>query len=163
MSCFSSRAVLRCLIPVNHENAGLETLLVCSLQSFQPTTFEGGGDDTLQKTNVLRVTGGSAFEANKAVRGGAIYAETLSVLQLSDTRFSDNLADGAGGAIHFADGSELSVDSSVFLNNSVGGTGGAVHFEFRFAGTELSAFVLLIVHSLHRDRTTGSQENCNNK
>lgn len=67
----------------------------------------------------------SAFTANEAADGGAIYiAETSGAVRIASTTFTDNTA-GYGAAIENW-GSDVKISDSTFSGNQAGGDGGAI-------------------------------------
>ena len=77
----------------------------------------------------------SEFKNNHAVKNsedkyghGAIYVQNRCVLNMSNSLFKENTAEGYGSAMYITDESKTYLDTVEFLNNSSVGNGGAVYF-----------------------------------
>ncbi len=95
------------------------------------TAEELGGGIHCQQCPSIDIGGVSEVSNNQAMNGGGIYFDGLladSLLAVSSTQFTDNLADaaeGEGGAVYMNQG-HLSVLQSGFNGNSAVYTGGAI-------------------------------------
>nr|WP_292798572.1 Ig-like domain repeat protein [Methanobrevibacter sp.] len=71
----------------------------------------------------------STFKRNYAEYGGAIYM-THGTLNITDSRFEDNVAYNYGGAIAAGDNSNIIIKNTIFINDrSINDAGGALYFK----------------------------------
>ena len=95
---------------------------------------KNGGAVYLEKGTGATITNGS-FEQNTADRGGAMYINTDSDVNLSEVSFVGNSGTSRGGAIEIH-GSQLTIDGNEnsFANNTTDGTGGAMYISYNEDG-----------------------------
>ena len=86
---------------------------------------ENGGVFCLTGYSSLSV-GDAEFQDNTGSRGAAIYANTASIVHITNTAMTSNSVQGNGGAIFGASESTLYMTDSSFTANSCSGAGGAL-------------------------------------
>lgn len=67
----------------------------------------------------------SVFTSNKAIYGGAIYAQNSEVIDISNSDFKDNVSTSVSGAIYLTN-SNANLNNTNFINNQTFYYGGAV-------------------------------------
>ena len=99
-------------------------------------TYTGNG--------TLTITG-STFKNNRdwnggEASGGAVYVRnSAATVNITNSRFEDNFAEGYGGAVYIDSASSATITSSVFVDNEAGESGGALLIEEDIAATVTSS------------------------
>lgn len=100
--------------------------------TFIENSADLGGAVAIMKQNGFAAAGDTTFmndtfTGNKAVNGGAIYAENENITVSGNSRFEGNTASQNGGAIYILEGSTLTVEEgTTFSKNKADMNGGAI-------------------------------------
>lgn len=109
--------------------SGCNTITIEDGVRFVNNSSTGAGTVIRMVANsgTLNITGG-LFEGNTNVsnRGGVIYAESGSVVNISNATFRNNHVAGLGGVLSIINGAKVTVDNCLFEGNSSDNNGGVL-------------------------------------
>ncbi|XP_057307443.1 uncharacterized protein LOC130645462 [Hydractinia symbiolongicarpus] len=102
----------------------------CPIISLQESKFSRFQSSPVKVYSAILVRiNKSSFRNNKAIQGGALYAERCLNIDIDHSLFFNNTAD-FGGAIYISKGKDESfIKSSLFFNNSATISGGSIYAE----------------------------------
>lgn len=111
-------------------NTGTLALDNVTIQNMPDSGFNGGAISTVGSLNIAN----STFFNNKALNGGAIYANgSGAIISISASRFEENKATGTvqntngfGGAIYAKNGGQVNIGDTLFYKNTAN-DGGALY------------------------------------